>query len=282
MRIAADTYAETLPCSAWTVLMEPLHFGPAERPLFGIYHPPESGVSRDAWLICNPLGQEAIRSYRLAREIAIHASAGGSHVLRFDYTGCGDSGGSEDDYSIVQWVADIRTAATELMEISGIDRIHVFGIRLGASLAMLAADSAQFSGRVIGIDPILSGKAYIEQMRLTHANMLHDPDRFAIRRDIREAPNDLLGFRLERHFLDELGKTTLQFREMPSKLSAHIICTTDGPALQQFRALQSAPGSAAIALSEVEFDLNWSDAPHLERTLVEPGLAAEVCRLVKS
>ncbi len=262
--------------------MEPLHFGSSEQPLFGIYHPPGAGLSRDAWLICNPLGQEAIRTYRLAREIALRLSTIGSHVLRFDYTGCGDSGGSEEDYSIDQWIADIRAAATELAEISGIDRIHVFGVRLGASLAMLAADSPQFSGRIIAIDPIVDGKDYIARMRATHAGMLIDPERFGNRRDVGEAPNDLLGFRMEQGFLDELEQTKLRADKIPSKLAAQILSSDSSRDLSRFCEEVSANGKSSITLSDVEFSLNWSDAPHLERTLMEPSLAAEVCRLVKS
>lgn len=262
--------------------MEPLHFGPSEQPLFGIYQPPGSGLSRDAWLICNPLGQEAIRTYRLSREIALRLGAAGSHVLRFDYTGCGDSGGSEEDYSVEQWIADIRAAATELTEISGFDRIHMFGIRLGATLAMLAANVPQLSGRIVAVDPILDGKKYLEKMRKTHARMCIDTDRFGIRRDVGEAPDDLLGFRLKQKFLIELEGIKLQPDTLPSKISAHILDSdTAADEQRHFCDALLANEVRSSARLEADFSPNWSDASHLERTLMEPGLAAEVCRLAK-
>lgn len=262
--------------------MEPLHFGSPEQPLFGIYHPPGTGVSRDAWLICSALGQEAIRTYRLTRDVALRLGEAGSHVLRFDYTGCGDSGGGERDYSIHRWLDDIRAAATELTEISGIERVNVIGIRLGATLALLTVGKAPLSGRVIAVDPVVDGAQYVARMRATHASMCIDPDRFGIRRHVSEAPDDLLGFRMERGFLDELESTGLQPERITDALSAHVLSSEEDADLRRLCEDLTNSGSRSVTLSMVDFSPNWSDAPHLERTLIEPGLAAEICRVARS
>lgn len=262
--------------------MEPLHFGAPDQPLFGIYHPPRTGVSRDAWLICSPLGQEAIRTYRLARDVASRLGEAGSHVLRFDYTGCGDSGGSESDYSIQRWLDDIRTAATELTEISGIDCVNMIGVRLGATLALLAADSQRLSGRIVAVDPVIDGAEYVASMRISHAAMCADPDRFEFKRDIGDAPNDLLGFCLEQAFLHELENTKLLPERISATISARILSSEERPGLRRLCDDLSEGSGRSIALSAAEFTPNWSDAPHLERTLMEPALVAEICRLARS
>ncbi|HEY6926440.1 MAG TPA: alpha/beta fold hydrolase [Steroidobacteraceae bacterium] len=147
---------------------QPLYFGPADRPLFGHLHAPADTTSASIGLVlCNPFGNEAICAHRSIRHLAERSARRGISTLRFDYEGTGDScGDATDPNRVDQWIADIRAAADELRRSTGVDRICFAGIRLGALLATLAArDYVQRAG-LIAIAPVVSGKAYVRELRL--------------------------------------------------------------------------------------------------------------------
>ena len=69
------------------------------------------------------------------KQLAKHLSGGGTDVMTFDYYGTGDSGGVQVDATIPGWEEDILTAIEELKDITGVSKIAVIGLRLGATLA---------------------------------------------------------------------------------------------------------------------------------------------------
>ena len=145
--------------------MRPFYFGAAVRPLFGIYGPPVNGVApRSGVALCYPFGQEYLRSHRALRELSRQLSQRGHHTLRFDYFGCGDSSGSAEDCTVDQWLQDIEAAVTELRESAGSDRVVLLGLRLGGALAALAASRGLRLDRLVLWDPIVSGRAYLDEL----------------------------------------------------------------------------------------------------------------------
>src|SRR4051812_44614801 len=98
--------------------MKPLFFGDSRRQLFGVYQPPRSGAGRNhAVLLCYPGVQEYNMSHWAFRKLAAHLAREGLHVFRFDYFGTGDSAGATIEGTPAQWIADIRTAARELIDL---------------------------------------------------------------------------------------------------------------------------------------------------------------------
>jgi pimeloyl-ACP methyl ester carboxylesterase len=145
--------------------MKPFFFGAADKPLFGLYNPPADGVPpRGAVVVCYPFGPEYLRSHRALRELASQLAATGHHVLRFDYFGCGDSGGETEEGDIDQWLLDIAGGVEELCEASGRPRVCVLGLRLGATLAALAASREPRIDQLVLWDPILSGRHYLDEL----------------------------------------------------------------------------------------------------------------------
>jgi pimeloyl-ACP methyl ester carboxylesterase len=69
------------------------------------------------------------------RQLAVRLSQSGHHVLRFDYYGTGDSLGAERDGDVASWRDDIETAVTELKDMTGVAKVSLVGLRLGANLA---------------------------------------------------------------------------------------------------------------------------------------------------
>lgn len=122
---------------------------------FGWLHPAPGtcGV-----VICNPFGHEAMWLHRSLRQLAQRLAEQGLPSLRFDYAGCGDSAAGEAD-AISGGTADIAAAAQHLRELAGVTRVVLLGVRMGATLAALAAAQVGADALVM-LEPVVSGKAY--------------------------------------------------------------------------------------------------------------------------
>src|SRR5262245_50345589 len=119
----------------------PIYFGAADRPLFGFFHRP-TGASRRAIgvVLCSPIGEDMIRAHRAFRHLAEKLAEAGFPVLRFDFDGTGDSVGDERDADrVATWRADVGRAAATLRDQAGVKKLAFVGLRMGATLAALAA-----------------------------------------------------------------------------------------------------------------------------------------------
>ncbi len=197
--------------------VEVLRFGPAERELFGLYHRPTGETNRStACVLCNPFGQEAMRSHRVFRRLAERLSAGGFHVLRFDYFGTGDSGGDDEAGDIDGWTTDLLRAHETLLERSRCARSVWFGLRLGATVAACASMRAtRMPNRLVLWEPVSDGPAYLDELadahvafRKTQFRRRWDVERELQSRAIAEARTEVLGHPLPSLLRSQLGKVT--------------------------------------------------------------------------
>jgi alpha-beta hydrolase superfamily lysophospholipase len=126
-------------------------------------------------VICKPFGYEALCSHRSLRAFAEEAARSGVPVLRFDYLGTGDS--ADIDPLVNQldvWSHDVVAAVNELRRRTGVERVCLLGLRLGASLAMMAAAQCKTVDSLILIAPVINGRRYVRELRLTRlAASLH-------------------------------------------------------------------------------------------------------------
>jgi pimeloyl-ACP methyl ester carboxylesterase len=155
--------------------MKIFHFGRPARRLVGLLH--ASTQRRPvpaAVLLCNPFGEEAVRAHRTYRVLATQLDQHGYPTLRFDYYGTGDSMGESGDVSIAGWIEDITTAAKELSERTSARYIMAVGLRLGATLAALAASRAALRLRHLVLwDPIIDGNDYLRELASMHQAYMH-------------------------------------------------------------------------------------------------------------
>jgi len=119
-------------------------------------------------VLCYPVGQEYIRSHRAFYQLAVRLARAGFHVLRFDYYGCGDSEGDFEDANFSQWTEDIVDAVAEIRRKSGWQKVCLIGMRLGATLSMMAAANQQNIEGLILWEPIVDGKKYLEELAAMH------------------------------------------------------------------------------------------------------------------
>jgi pimeloyl-ACP methyl ester carboxylesterase len=155
--------------------LEPVRFGAAGRQLAGVHHRPDDAAALGhGALLCNPFGQEAIRCHRLMKVLADRLARAGLDVLRFDYFATGDSDGDDVEGTWEQWIEDVQHAREELVRASGVAGTSWFGLRLGATLAMLASSRGRGGPeRLVLLDPVVSGAAYLEELAQAHAARLH-------------------------------------------------------------------------------------------------------------
>ncbi len=160
--------------------MNPIYFGTSEKPLFGTYYLPQaSSIKATGVVLCYPMGQEYIWMHRAYRQLAALFSRAGFHVLRFDYYGCGDSGGESHEGDIAQWLDDISTAIEEVKDSSGVTKVTLAGFRLGATLSLLAGKDRNDVDSLALWDPVVDGSDYIKELVAMHEswaeNNLPDP-----------------------------------------------------------------------------------------------------------
>ncbi|MCT9069855.1 alpha/beta hydrolase [Cupriavidus gilardii] len=134
----------------------------------GWLHP---GPGATGVVLCAPWGHEAMWSHRAWRHLADDLASAGMPVLRFDYPGCGDSAGSEDGPDRLGICAhSIVRAAQTLRAHTGVERVVLCGLRLGATLAVLAAeamaaDGGQRADGLILLAPPVTGRGYLRELR---------------------------------------------------------------------------------------------------------------------
>ena len=142
--------------TATSIQLEPVFFGNDSRRLFGLTRiPPEARGS--GIVLCSSFAHEYIRCHRAMRELALRLARAGFHVFTFDYYGTGDSAGEYHEARLHEWQGDLDTAIDTFKQRAGIDSVCLLGMRLGASLAMLAAEKRKDIDAIALWDPIISG-----------------------------------------------------------------------------------------------------------------------------
>lgn len=146
--------------------MNPSFFGPEGEQLLGIHHPAR-GASKDAGVVlCPPAPQERSRSHWALRKLADQLSKVGFDVLRFDLRGTGDSSGELEDTNPEKWVEDVRRAARELKDLTGVRRVSLVGFRLGALLAARATAEGLAVDHLVLWEPVINVWNWMAQLQV--------------------------------------------------------------------------------------------------------------------
>ncbi len=148
-----------------SVVETPLFFENGDYRLFGVVHQPVGTPSGAAWVFCHPFAEEKLWAQRVYVSFARTLAARGAWVLRFDMMGNGDSEGQFSAASVDTMLSDIDCAIRYLEGVSGISvSIGLLGLRLGATLAALAAERSQKVGTLVLWEPIVDGARYMQEM----------------------------------------------------------------------------------------------------------------------
>jgi alpha-beta hydrolase superfamily lysophospholipase len=218
----------------------PIWFGPERGELLAMYHAPAAVSGKLGIVLCNPFGYEAMCTHRAYRHLAEQLAARGFPVLCFDYAGTGNASGHDrDPQRWSTWQHSIGAALDELGRLSGCTRFGLVGLRLGANLALLAAQARTDIAALVLWAPLFTGKSFLREELAVHKlralQTVHDAASVA------NAETEVLGFVLS--------------AESRASLEAHSLME-----------LKSAPARAALVLTR-------------ETPLQEPRVAARLTEL---
>ncbi|HMN42992.1 MAG TPA: alpha/beta fold hydrolase [Povalibacter sp.] len=240
----------------------PLYFGDPERPLFGWLHQPAEQRASIGLVICSPTGYEAVCARRAIKHLASDAARAGIPALRFDYDGTGDSAGTDlDDNRLRSWTKSIEMAIDALRSHSGVQRVCLLGIRLGATLATLVASKRSDIDALIGVAPIVNVRTYLRELRALSLARPRTSPPDVTDGDVLEAA----GFEMTLQTREALLAVDLMKESPPPSLRVLIIERDDMPSNDAWpRHLQAAgvnveslrpPGYAAMMLDSHEAQL---------------------------
>lgn len=184
-----------------------------------------AGKATRALVIVPPFGNEALCVHRSLRALAEAAAGAGLLALRFDLDGSGDSAGSNLDPDRLQhWLASIDDACN-LARARGAEDVVLCGLRLGASLAALAAEQRTDVVGLVAINAVVSGRKWLREGRALQMAMGLAPDP----NPGDETPVELAGFALDAQTCADLTALNLSARTQRPAASALLIEREDMP-----------------------------------------------------
>lgn len=125
-------------------------------------------------VMCAPQGHEMMWSHRAWRHLSDDIAQAGLPVLRFDYRGTGDAADlSDEENPVASAIDDIVAACAALRRMANVSQVVLCGLRLGASLAALAAARVPQLAGVVMLAPVVDGRLYLREMRALHAAWRH-------------------------------------------------------------------------------------------------------------
>jgi uncharacterized protein len=143
----------------------PLFFANGRHQLFGVLH--EAGVvdaDKPAFVFCHAFGEEKLWTHRPFVTFARELAALGYPVLRFDYMGNGDSGGTFAESTLETMLSDVQAAVGQVRIATGRAGVSLLGLRFGASIACLAAEQLPELRHLVLWAPIVDGGRYMQEL----------------------------------------------------------------------------------------------------------------------
>jgi pimeloyl-ACP methyl ester carboxylesterase len=156
---------------------EPFFFEHDAIRLFGVIdcadrRAPDAGV-----VLCHPYAEEKQLTDRVLVRFARRLADAGFAALRFDCRGYGESQGELQDSTLETQIGETLAAAALLRSRFRLKSVVFLGVRLGATIAALAAErDPDVSGLVLW-SPIVSGRTYVRELvrkKLAELLAMHD------------------------------------------------------------------------------------------------------------
>jgi len=103
----------------------------------------------------------------MSHPVAVRAArlfaASGFPVFRFDFSGCGDSEGDLRFVTVEDWLIDLDAAIKFFRKETGVSQCLLWGLRLGAGLALIRQQSDRDIAGLILWQPVLDFSLHIKQ-----------------------------------------------------------------------------------------------------------------------
>lgn len=256
-------------------------FGRPSREMVGVYQSATTGdAPRARFLLCRPLGQEAVRTAAIYRVVGERLARERCESLRFDYHGTGDSPGNEEDQSLSGWLEDTLAAHEQLQNGADVPVIW-FGMGLGATLALRAALRARKPPTQLVLwEPVLDGPTYVRQLMDGHQRELVRMFRVPWERllDSGKAvepglPGDVLGFHVGQQLADELQNLRDVQIAPALRRGVRVLCAVPNEQRGQFADLTGHPEFHMHNIGQIT---DWMSSQAMGTAIVPPDLLRAV------
>ena len=260
----------------------PFFFQSGQASLFGVLHEPDQPGALAPVVFCHPFGEEKLWAHRVYVSMARRLAGLGRAVLRFDCMGIGDSSGRFDESSLSTMLADVDAAVREVRQRTGQTKVALLGLRLGATVAALAAERLDELDRLVLWAPIVDGARYMQELlriNLTTQMAVYKEirqDREALVAAMREGHTaNIEGYEMQLRMYEEVTGVRLadeRKRASAPCLVVHVDRQPGKPVPELTRLAESYP-NATLALAQEEpfwkeIARFYGDAPGLsEQTL---------------
>lgn len=240
-------------------MIEAFFYGP--KKLLGIYHPPSDLSSNRLLVICPPLFDEYRRCYKALADVAHACALRGTHVLRFDYYGTGESYGLLSEVQNAnEWIEDINLSIEEGCALSGADQVTLLGVRFGATLCSQVAHSAV--DHYVYWDPIEDGQTYAQWLNTVDDLLTQEHIELAQFVNYRGQQDRLVQFELNKSLEESFGHIRMANTRRDSALY-HCVTTSTS----------QAQSCQLFQCEHTGFEYNW---PMYEDGLLRPRAVLEI------
>lgn len=218
----------------------------AENRLFGMYHAPhpESMPKQHLVVFCGAILHEYYKTQFVSRQLSLALSQLGYDVLRFDYSGQGNSAG---EISLTQWQNDLDSTIDEGLSLSGADRVSLFGVRFGCLICSHYAGPHPVEKFAMW-DPIAAGDTYLKELKTVQSGLVGAHRCLSEDERSRAMAEELVGFRVDNGFVSELDALSFDY----SSLSDALIVRSESRYDEEVQS-----DSGAISRIDVPFACQW-------------------------
>lgn len=252
------------------MLIESFHSGHRGHRIYCSLHRPSTRLVRASGIVlCNPLGHEYYRTHRSYVKLAAQLSQLGFPVMRFDYSGTGDSEGDRMPERLSAWLDEVSFVVDLLRESEPVSSVALGGIRFGATLSLLAAQRLTGINALMLWDPALDGEDYMNQVQHLQERMLGDLERFPRARGIADCNDgELIGTEYAPILLREINSITPAglLGDATPDVDA-VVVTSDGMRVAGIRESVRRP---RIHEHRSRRNYGWQDAHRIGETIMDP------------
>jgi len=265
------------------VALEPIMFPAQGQTLYGVIHHPQQDSKDTAVLMCSSIAHEYMKVHSLYQSIAMNLSKQGYCVMRFDYTGFGNSSGEPGTANIDNWRNDIIQAAARLRKTSKKTKLTMVVCRLGLPLLLSAFDCK--TTRIVALDPVYNGRAYTDHLAKLHQFALVNTDRYR-HAQTKSHPFERFGYLYSENLLSEISSLQVDPSELDQNIEVSILQTgnpsdIDGSGRHNIY-YSDFNGSAESTVTINTFSgLHiWSDYDTAQALILHQSLAEHIAQLV--
>ncbi|WP_287003697.1 MULTISPECIES: hypothetical protein [Gordonia] len=193
-------------------------------PLFAVLTLPTDGSVRGAVLICPPLGKEHNHTARGFKRLAEKLAAERIATLRFDYSGTGESSGSQTDPDAVEhWDASITRCMNYLNDL-GFSSPAVVAHRSGALLASNNGRVRTTARALVLWDPVTRGRVFVRTQQMLYAAISEGPEDAVVEPDDR---TQLAGLSLHKQAARTLSRLTVDPESVVGSRGSNVLVLVD-------------------------------------------------------